>query len=651
MRACTTVLLSVLLAGCAHAWGGRTWAAWNETVNLTEWQFQQENAPECVVDDTSLAAYFGARGVLAQVSDAAGKRNAYVGKHLDAGPDENHTAIWFSPGTLNSPAGSPVWRAVVKLWKRGAPVSPSQPRLQIAIEDKGTTFQLSARTQDDDFLGGVTNFGSVIAQSSWNHLYLYQKKGAEGSGVIRVYLNGIQRFSADTLETDDSMWDSIQVGISIPTGVATTGSVWFDNAEHDTTGGFRYWYAPAATPPAAFAYDPASAFSVLTQEAPAVTYRKVQDGAFLVDDFDDGVLDTVHGNYPAYPTDDSTKWHWLGGGGAAIDERITLTEESGYFRLSADTITATSPNQHNGIESRYYAANLNHGWPVTVLDTIDVVAICELLNVDYAMVPTPNTVECRLEYHLCSNCPGAAVDHNATVTIGFLAGGGGTPVHDEWYSPGRPGWGGRYVWNNWATRALYMLRQPEAGPDSLFGDEATTYHPAMIVTRNSGTQPTDSTDIETYVFGDGAWEHIATQSAPQMYMGSRCKVELKTMLQSVASGVRVEYRFDNFRLFLPGDRYPVLFDLKQRDGAVLAEAGWSLEMRCARTSELLDADTSGVSDSQLAVYMDHTKVIVPEDVECTVRFLGSLVGSFTIAGSGVNGCYPDDVYEIRVRDR
>jgi hypothetical protein len=227
--ACVVAAWAVWFAHLTKAHAGpvtQVFEALNETVNLTEWQYQQESGG-AVVDDSGIVAHSIGRALIATATSTAGQRQAFANKHVSGGV-HNHVRFYINPYTLNSTGGASAIRNVVAVYTRGL----VDQRLALRVEDLGTTFALSSLTRDDDFTGNAVVLDTIDA--SWHRVDLYEYSAAEPNGIMRVYVDGVLRHQADTLDTDGSKWDSLRVGFG--TLASTTNSGWlaFDDVVFDT---------------------------------------------------------------------------------------------------------------------------------------------------------------------------------------------------------------------------------------------------------------------------------------------------------------------------------------------------------------------------------------------------------------------------------
>jgi hypothetical protein len=204
----------------------KVFEALNETVNLTEWDYQQESGG-AIVDDSGIVAHSIGRALIATATATAGQRVAYANKRVSCGI-HNHVRFYINPYTLNSTGGAFAYRTVLFVYARGG----GAPRMSIRLEDLGTTFAISSVTVDDDFTGNPLVLDTIDA--SWHRVDLYEYAAAEPNGIMRVYVDGVLRHQADTLDTDGSKWDSLRVGFG--TLASTTNSGWlaFDDIVFDT---------------------------------------------------------------------------------------------------------------------------------------------------------------------------------------------------------------------------------------------------------------------------------------------------------------------------------------------------------------------------------------------------------------------------------
>lgn len=196
-----------------------------ETVNLTEWDYQQENIG-AVIDDSNLARYSIGRGIIATAIADVGQRQATVQKRYTGGA-HNHVRVMVNPYTLNSTGGTSANRNIIQCYKSGTGI-----RLVLSLSDLGSTFALSVQTTDDDFSGSITPIDTIGA--AWNEIYVYEKCAAEPNGIMRVYVDGALKFAADTLDTDGSKWDSLRVGFNTIASTTNSGWIAFDDIVVDT---------------------------------------------------------------------------------------------------------------------------------------------------------------------------------------------------------------------------------------------------------------------------------------------------------------------------------------------------------------------------------------------------------------------------------
>jgi hypothetical protein len=203
----------------------KVFEALNETVNLTEWGYQQESGG-AIVDDSGIVAHSIGRALIATATSTAGQRLAYANKRT-AGGVHNHIRFYVNPYTLNSTGGTVAYRNICLIFTRSA-----TPRMTIRLEDLGTTFVLSSVTTDDDFTGNPVVLDTIDA--TWHRVDLYEYAAAEPNGIMRVYVDGVLRHQADTLDTDGSKWDSLRVGFGTVASSTNSGWIAFDDVVFDT---------------------------------------------------------------------------------------------------------------------------------------------------------------------------------------------------------------------------------------------------------------------------------------------------------------------------------------------------------------------------------------------------------------------------------
>lgn len=347
-----------------------------------------------------------------------------------------------------------------------------------------------------------------------------------------------------------------------------------------------------------------------------LNFIQTRDGCVLSDDFNDGIMDTSSN------LNDLTKWSPL-----YADSSLDFREISGYFQVYGNT-GSVFKGQHRGIQTNYLAYD---NWEVASLETLELVSVVEMRSLNpaaTALTLAGDTTVARMAHHFCSNCYLSGIDHNSTVSVGFLEGVGIGPGWD----PPSAKWGFRAKYRAWADRYL-------SANGGLFGDEPDTYYSTMV--DQYGFDENDSTLTTGYVFHDDAWVSLGSHN---QFLSTCRKTELKSMC-SLARNHDIDYRWDNFRLFPNSWRYPVRFTLVDTN-SVLLTGDYVLELRTINPADYVVRDTLDGS-SQFALYLDHTQMIIPE----TLRFV--LYSNFTdsvavglLPAVNVEGCYPDDAYTV-----
>jgi len=151
----------------------------------------------------------------------------------------------------------------------------------------------------------------------------------------------------------------------------------------------------------------------------------------------------------------------------------------------------------------------------------------------------------------------------------------------------------------------------------------------------------DSTRVTGSVFTGGAWVSAGSRA---MDPGHCRKVELKSMCED-ARYHPIDYRWDNFRLFLRPERWPVRFVLADADSVDLT-GDYVLVVERESDGALVGRDTLGVS-SEFAIRLDLGSLVIPETLRLSVlRDFTEPIGTVLLPASGVDGCYPDDAYVL-----
>ena len=351
-------------------------------------------------------------------------------------------------------------------------------------------------------------------------------------------------------------------------------------------------------------------------EVVPLSVEQTRNGCLLSDNFNDGIMDTS-----SYALD-YTPWQPMYG-----DSTLDFREINGYFQVYGNT-GPVSLGQHRGIESN---PNTYDNWEIASLESLELVSLVDMWNLDPF---TPGEDElgfpavARMTNHYCSNCNLSGIDNNATVSVGYLLGEGTGPG----WNPAAPKWGYRVKWNTWFDRYL-------TDTDSLFGGEENGFVPTMV--DNYGFDLFDSTLTTGYVYHGGEWIVVGSLT---LDLSTCRKTELKSMCEN-ARNHDVDFRWDNFRLFPNSKRWPARFQLLGGDSLKLA-GDYVLGVYRVDTDSLVGLDTLDAL-SEFAIYLDHTELVIPQSLRLVLyeNFVDSAAVAF-LGATEVNGCYPDDAYNI-----
>lgn len=206
----------------------RVFEALNETAGLTEWE-QKSVVNDAYIDDSSLACHSIGRGIYV-IPDPDGVGYAYANKHMSGGV-HNHSFVYVNMGTLNTTGGATTNRIIIGHRTRGVAAAP----LNISARDLGTTFEILVTAYDDDGVFAAAAPIDTFSLAEWYWIHCYEYSAAEPNGIYRVFVDGTQKWTADTLDTDGCKWDSLRVGILTPASSTSSGYLAFDDIVWDTT--------------------------------------------------------------------------------------------------------------------------------------------------------------------------------------------------------------------------------------------------------------------------------------------------------------------------------------------------------------------------------------------------------------------------------
>ncbi len=351
-------------------------------------------------------------------------------------------------------------------------------------------------------------------------------------------------------------------------------------------------------------------------KASSLALQQTRTGYLLIDDFNDGVMDTSSNQLNLFP------WRPL-----YEDGNLSFRETNGYFQVYGNT-GISAVGQHRGIETNPYTYD---NWEPASLETLELVSVVKMWNLDPetpAIDHASQPATARMVHHFCSNCFTSPGDWNSTVSVGYLTGTGTGPG----WEPPNGVWGYRSKWNVWSDR--YLIET-----DTLYGGESSGFFLTMV--DNEGFDALDSTLSTGFVYANGQWDVLGSR---KIDLHNCRKAELKSMAKW-ARNHDIDYRWDDYRLFPNGNRWPVRFDLV--DGVAMPMTGdYVLEARLSPSGQTVARDTLSLS-STFEIFLDHTQMVIPSSLNFVLleNFTDS-IGTVPVPASGIIGCYPDDAYTM-----
>jgi len=228
LLALVALAIAAVVFGWQRAEAGpytRIFEATAEVGDMSEWDFVVETGGATIAASGDSANSIG-KGFKCSVVNANKECRAikaYTASRF------LHARGYFNTGNLNMTGGA----ATAHFWTMYR--NGGMNKVQLNLKDLGTTFGVGVLIQDDTrLITPAIEYVDTIAGGEWFEVRVDADQVAGPDGVIVVTIDDRVVWSADTLDLDATLIDSLRVGLSTGPLQTNTGSGYFDDVVIDT---------------------------------------------------------------------------------------------------------------------------------------------------------------------------------------------------------------------------------------------------------------------------------------------------------------------------------------------------------------------------------------------------------------------------------